>query len=94
MNNNPIGTEVLINCGTTSFPEYILMKLVSKESCATHENKMFFYHDELPNVEVYIGDVRGDIASIISKNPVPSDNFPNAIKVGLHTEVKILGWNT
>jgi hypothetical protein len=70
------------------------MKLVSKESCVPYEKKMFFYHDELPDVEVYIGDVRGDIASIISKNPVLSDNFPNAIKIGLHTEVKISGWNT
>jgi hypothetical protein len=93
MNNDLIGTEILTNCGTSEFPKYVLMRLVSKESCLEYENKMFFYHSELPDIEVYVGDVHGDIASIISKNPVLPDNFPNAIRVDSYTEVKISGWN-
>ena len=72
--------------------QYYLQKFVNVETILEHK-ELFFELPEVPGVEVYVGDIRGDIAMIISRNLVDPKQFPKAIEVELATEVRIKGWD-
>jgi hypothetical protein len=90
---NCIGTTILVNCHDMGEDYFILQKLVDVKSIEGFPRNGFFVHPETLNYPVYVGDVRGSVASLISKDNVNPDDFPNAVRFGAYTEIKILGWN-
>jgi hypothetical protein len=90
---NCIGTTILANCHDMGEDYFILQKLVDAKSIEGFPRAGFFIHPETLSYEVYIGDVRNGVASLISKNNVDPTDFPNAMRVGVNTEIKIRGWN-
>lgn len=72
---------------------FILQKLVDVKSIEGFPRNGFFVHPETLDYPVYIGEMRNGVASLISKNSVNPNDFPNAIQVGAKTTVIIKGWN-
>ena len=88
-----IGVTVLANFHELGRDYFSLMKLVDAKSIEGFPRDGFFIHPETLGYEVYVGDVRNGVASLISKNNVDPTDFPNAMWVGGKTERKIQGWN-
>lgn len=88
-----IGTTILANCHDMGEDYFILQKLVDAKSIEGFLRDEYFIHPETLDYPVYIGEIRNGIASLISKNNVNPNDFPNAIRVGAKTTVKIKGWN-
>ncbi len=88
-----IGTTILANCHDMGEDYFILQKLVDAKSIEGFLRDGFFVHPETLDYPVYIGEIRNGIASLISKNNVNPNDFPNAIRVGAKTTVILQGWN-
>lgn len=88
-----IGVTVLTNCHGMGRDYFVLQKLVDAKSIEGFPRAGFFIHPETLGYEVYIGDVRNGVASLISRNNVNPNDFPNAIRVGAKTTIIIQGWN-
>jgi len=88
-----IGVTVLTNCHGMGRDYFILMKLVDAKSIDGFPRNGFFIHPETGRYEVYIGDVRNGVASLISKNNVDQNDFPNAIRINHHTNLIIQEWD-
>ena len=88
-----IGTTILVNCYEEGEDYFVLQKLVDVKSIEARPREGFFIHPETLGYPVYIGDIRNGVASLISRNNVNPNDFPNAIRVGAKTTVIIQGWN-
>ena len=88
-----IGETVLANCPGMGRDYFILKKLVDAKSIDGFPRNGFFIHPETGRYEVYIGEVRNGVASLISKNNVDPNDFPNAVRIGYHTNLIIQGWD-
>ena len=83
--------EVYRNDGCHKFRKYILVKFVSADTVEPYKNELFFEHPEVPGVDVYVGNIEENVATLISKNPVDPSKFPNAQRISMWASVKVNG---
>jgi hypothetical protein len=83
--------EVYRNDGCHEFRMYVLFKFVSADTVEPYKNEVFFEHPEVPEVNVYVGSIEGDVATLISENPVDPSKFPNAKRIPMGVIVKVSG---